>query len=44
MVLQAGIFTESTLLPEYDHAMLLREMDLFREWYLGRHLGLVLTS
>ena len=44
VVLQAGIFTDATTLPEYDNAMLLREMDLFREWYLGRHLGVTLSS
>ncbi len=26
-------------LPVYDRAMLGRELDLFPEWYLGRHLG-----
>ena len=26
-------------LPAYDAALLGREMELFREWYLGRHLG-----
>lgn len=26
-------------LPPYDAALLGREMGLFREWYLGRHLG-----
>ena len=31
-------------LPPYDHALLLREMELFREWYLQRHLGLDLDS
>ena len=29
-------------LPPYDEGLLLREMELFREWYLGRHLGLEL--
>ena len=29
-------------LPPYDEDLLLREMELFREWYLGRHLGLTL--
>jgi aminoglycoside/choline kinase family phosphotransferase len=28
-------------LPAYDHALLLREMELFPEWFLGRHLGLI---
>ena len=27
-------------LPPYDEDLLQREMELFREWYLGRHLGL----
>jgi len=27
-------------LPPYDEALLRREMNLFPEWYLGRHLGL----
>lgn len=31
-------------LPPYDHALLMREMELFREWYLQRHLGLVLED
>ncbi|MCG6887478.1 MAG: phosphotransferase [Proteobacteria bacterium] len=30
-------------LPAYDQDLLWREMELFREWYLGRHLGLALT-
>lgn len=39
VVLQAGIFTDRRFLPEYDRPLLAREMELFREWYLGRHLG-----
>ena len=31
-------------LPEYDHALLRRELDLFPEWYLGRHLGVQLDD
>lgn len=30
-------------LPEYDRDSLLRELELFPTWYLGRHLGLELT-
>ncbi len=30
-------------LPPYDEALLRREMELFREWLLGRHLGLDLS-
>ncbi|NMM25773.1 MAG: phosphotransferase [Glaciimonas sp.] len=32
------------LLPEYDRALLLRELMLFPEWYLGRHLNATLTE
>ncbi len=31
-------------LPPYDEALLLREMELFRQWYLGRHLSLQLSD
>lgn len=31
-------------LPAYDAAMLTRELRLFDEWYLGRHLGLALDA
>ncbi len=27
-------------LPAYDRALLVRELDVFEEWYLGRHHGL----
>ena len=32
--------TRAGELPAYDEALLRREMALFPEWYLGRHLGL----
>jgi aminoglycoside/choline kinase family phosphotransferase len=32
------------VLPDYDHGLLLREMELFREWLLGKHLGLSLST
>jgi aminoglycoside/choline kinase family phosphotransferase len=31
-------------LPRYDHALLMREMQLMPEWFLERHLGLELNS
>ena len=31
------------VLPVYDRALLRRELDLFPEWYLARHLNLVLA-
>ncbi|GAA5172502.1 aminoglycoside phosphotransferase family protein [Viridibacterium curvum] len=32
------------LLPEYDRAHLLREMELFPVWYIARHKGVTLTE
>lgn len=32
------------VLPEYDRAVLLRELRLFPDWYLERHLGHELTA
>jgi len=32
------------VLPEYDRALLSRELDLFPEWYLKRHLGITLDE
>jgi len=31
------------VLPEYDRALLLRELRLFPDWYVTRHLGIALT-
>jgi len=31
-------------LPPYDQALLLREMRLFPEWYIARHLNITLTD
>ena len=30
--------------PEYDRALLLRELTLFPDWYVGKHLGATLTD
>ena len=32
------------LLPVYDRALLARELELFPEWYLSRHLGAALSA
>ena len=32
------------VLPDYDRAMLHRELMLFPDWYLGKHLGATLSS
>lgn len=31
-------------LPEYDRELLLRELNLFPEWYVGKHLGATMTD
>jgi aminoglycoside/choline kinase family phosphotransferase len=35
--------TRAGELPPYDEALLRRELGLFPEWYVGRHLGITLT-
>ena len=32
------------VLPDYDHALLTRELNLFPDWYVARHLGMVLDE
>lgn len=36
--------TSADSLPEYNEKLLLQEMELFREWFLGKHLSLQLTD
>ena len=45
VVLQTGTFTDAAagFLPDYDEILLRRELEIFREWYLGRHRNLTLT-
>jgi len=42
-VLQSHRDYERNSLPSYDRTLLLNEMELFREWYLCRHLGVTLS-
>lgn len=35
---------DAASLPAYDVALLTRELELFPEWYVGRHLGLTFTA
>ena len=35
--------SRESVLPRYDEAMLARELALFPDWYVTRHLGLTLT-
>lgn len=34
---------DTTGLPDYDHSRLMQELQLFPDWYLGRHLDMTLT-
>lgn len=43
MVIQAR-GPDDDRLPPYDRELLLREMELFREWYVGRHLEIGLSA
>lgn len=36
--------SQADILPEYDREFLLRELMIFPEWYIGKHLGLTLTA
>jgi aminoglycoside/choline kinase family phosphotransferase len=36
--------TRPDVLPPYDEALLKREIDLFPQWYVARHLGVTLSS
>lgn len=44
VVLQAATLTEPDFLPDYSEALLRQEMELFREWYLGKHLSISLSE
>ena len=43
-LLQWQLASRPDVLPPYDAALLRRELELFPEWYVGRHLGKVLTQ
>ncbi|WP_317201209.1 aminoglycoside phosphotransferase family protein [Janthinobacterium sp.] len=36
--------SQPDVLPEFDRAFMLREMMLFPEWYIGKHLGATLSE
>jgi N-acetylmuramate 1-kinase len=36
--------SKPNVLPNYDEALLQRELDLFPEWYLGKHLNMSLSD
>lgn len=44
LLLQRGADERVLKLPAYDHALLHREMELFREWFLVRYLNIPLDG
>lgn len=38
------LHSQPGVLPEFDRAFVLRELNIFPEWYLGRHLGVTLSE
>lgn len=44
IVLQAGSFNDRGFLPPYTEQLLHSEMELFRDWYLVKHLDLKLSQ
>ncbi len=44
IVLQTGTYTDPNGFPDYDDLLLMEEMELFRYWYVGRHLKQSLTA
>lgn len=43
-LVQMQLASKPDVLPNYDAALLQRELDLFPEWYLGKHLQMTLTD
>ncbi len=43
-LIKIQLASRSGELPRYDEALLLREMRLFPEWYIGKHLGVRLSE
>jgi hypothetical protein len=44
VTMQTGRDATAQALPPYDRTLLMREMELFPEWFLGRHLGLAVSA
>ena len=43
-LVQMQLASKPNILPNYDEALLQRELDLFLEWYLRKHLNIELTD
>lgn len=38
------LHSQPGVLPEFDRAFVLRELNIFPEWYIGKHLGISMTE
>jgi N-acetylmuramate 1-kinase len=43
-LLKFQLASQPGVLPEFDRAFVLREMNIFPEWYVARHLGITMTD
>jgi aminoglycoside/choline kinase family phosphotransferase len=43
-LLKFQLASQPGVLADFDRAFVLREMNLFPEWYVGRHLGITMTD
>jgi len=43
-LIQFQLTSEAGVLPEFDRAFVLREMNLFPEWFIAKHLGVTMTA
>jgi N-acetylmuramate 1-kinase len=43
-LIQWQLASKPNVLPPYDHALLLRELELFPQWYLGAHRQITLDA
>ncbi|MGZ5202843.1 MAG: aminoglycoside phosphotransferase family protein, partial [Telluria sp.] len=43
-LLKFQLASQPGVLPEFDRAFVLRELNIFPEWYVARHLGITMTD
>jgi aminoglycoside/choline kinase family phosphotransferase len=43
-LIRIQVASRPSILPEYDRALLTRELRLFPDWYVAKHLGIALTA
>jgi len=43
-LIQIQSHSQPGILPDYDRAMQMKELQIFPDWYIGKHLGATLTA